>query len=159
APNPPFLITLPAAAINVNIDLPVASWRVTVASLVDQYNLMTYGMTYGCCGWETWLWAALAGEGATHPTSVASSIQAYVDAGVPRSKLGMGLGLYGAGYTPPVTGPRQTVSELWGGQDNVNTWADFYAQGMFAAGVYHFDPAGQAGYYTYSPARGYRGNS
>jgi GH18 family chitinase len=158
-PNAPFFITFPGAWVNVNTDLPIPSWKATVASLVDQYNLMTYGTKTDCCGWDTWLWAALTGEAGTHPTSIAASIQAYVNAGVPRSKLGMGLGLYGSGYGAPVTGPRQPISGSWGGDDNVNTWADFYAQGMFSAGTYHFDTAAQAGYYSYSPARSYRGHS
>jgi GH18 family chitinase len=156
APNAPFIITFPGAWVNVNTDLPIPQWKVTVASRVDQYNLMTYGTKTDCCGWDTWHWAALDGEAPTHPTSIAASIQAYVDAGVPRSKLGMGLGLYGSGYGPPVTGPGQPLSGSWGGDDNVYTWADFYAQGLFN-GTYHFDSVAQAGYYTYSPARSYRG--
>ena len=158
APNAPFIITFPGFWINVNTGLPVPQWKVTVASLVDQYNLMTYGTKVDCCGWDTWLWAALDGEAPTHPSSISASIQAYVDAGVPRGKLGMGLGLYGSGYGPPVTGPRQPVSGSWGRDDNVNNWADFYNQGMFN-GTYHFDSEAQAGYYTYSPARSYRGHT
>ena len=157
APNAPFYITFPGYWININTGLPVPAWKVTVASLVDQYNLMTYGTKVDCCGWETWLWAALEGEGPTHPSSVSASIQAYVDAGVPRSKLGMGLGLWGSGYGPPVTGPRQDISGSWRGNDNVHNWADFYKQGMFSAGTYHFDSEAQAGYYTYAPPRMYRG--
>src|SRR5262249_18185794 len=158
APNAPFLITFPGYWVNVNTDLPVPSWKVTVASKVDQYNLMTYGTKTDCCGWDTWLWAALDGEAPTHPSSIAASIQAYVDAGVPRSKLGMGLGLYGSGYGPPVSGPRQPIAGSWGGDDHGTTWADFYAQGLFN-GTYHFDSAAQTGYYTYSPGRSYRGST
>jgi GH18 family chitinase len=156
APHAPFVITFPGSWININVDLPVPAWKATVASLVDQYNLMTYGTKWHCCGWDTWLWAALDGEGLSYPTSISASIQAYVDAGVPRSRLGMGLGLYGSGYGPPVTGPRQDISGSWGGNDNVYNWADFYKKGMFS-GTYHFDSAAQAGYYTYAPPRIYRG--
>jgi GH18 family chitinase len=159
SPNAPFIITFPGSYVNVNTGLPIEAWKVTVASRVDQYNLMTYAMTYCCSGWDTWLWAALKGAEATHPTSVESSIKAYVDAGVPRGKMGMGLGLYGGGYTPPVTGPRQAVGGTWGGDDNVNTWRDFYGQGMFSGGAYTFDTAAQTGYYTYSPAKSYRGTN
>jgi GH18 family chitinase len=158
-PNAPFIITFPGFPVNINTDLPIEPWKVTVVSLVDQYNLMTYAMTYCCSGWDTWLWAALKGAAPTHPTSVESSIQGYVDAGVPRSKMGMGLGLYGSGYTPPVTGPRQAVGGTWGGDDNINTWSDFYNQGMFSGGTYTYDTVAQTGYYTYSPARSYRGNN
>ena len=159
APNAPFIITFPGFVVNVNTDLPVPAWKVQVASLVDQYNLMSYGMTYDCCGWETWLWAPLKGAGPTHPTSIESSIQAYVDAGVPRAKMGMGLGLYGSGYAPPVSGPRQTVSAAYYWPDYAATWADLYEKGMLSQGSYRFDATAQAGYYTYSPARSYQGST
>jgi GH18 family chitinase len=122
---------------------------------------MTYDMRFGCCGWDTWLWAALKGAGPSYPSSVESSIQGYVAAGVPRSKLGMGLGLYGGGYGPPVTGPRQTIAGEWGGDDNTYNYRDFYNQGMLggAGATYVFDATAQTGYYRYSPARTYRGNT
>jgi hypothetical protein len=119
---------------------------------------MSYNMTWGADGWQTWLWAALKGAGPTHPTSIESSIQAYVDAGVPRSKLGMGLGLYGGGYAPPVTGPRQTISTEYFWSDYSATWADLYEKGMLSSG-YQFDTAAQTGYYAYSSPRTYQGNS
>ncbi len=157
APNAPFLITFPGFAVNTNYE-SVDPWKVTVASLVDQYNLMSYGMAYDFWGWDTWLWAALKDAGPTHPTSIESSIQAYVDAGVPRSKMGLGLGLYSAGYASPVTGPRQSMSSMFYWADYSATWADLYKKGMLSSG-YQFDNAAQAGYYTYSPARSYQGNS
>jgi GH18 family chitinase len=159
APNAPFIITFPGFALNINTDLPVPAWKVTVASLVDQYNLMSYGQNFDYDGWKTWLFGPLKGAGPSYPSSIESSIQGYVDAGVPRSKIGFGIGLYGNGYTPPVTGPRQTISTMWGGDDSSNTWEDFYSRGMFSGGTYTFDTAAQTGYYTYSPARAYRGNS
>src|SRR5262249_21762494 len=61
-------ITFPAFAVNVNTDLPVRAWKVTVASLVDQFNLMTYAQNFSAKGWETWLFSALKGSGPTHPT-------------------------------------------------------------------------------------------
>jgi chitinase len=77
-PNEPFIITFPGSWVNINTDLPVPAWKVTVASLVDQYNLMTYSMTWNCCGWATWLGAALRDAQPSHPTSIEASIQAYV---------------------------------------------------------------------------------
>jgi chitinase len=158
-PNAPFLITFPGFVVNVNGDLPVPKWKARVAALVDQYNLMSYHMAYVAPGWQSWLWAPIKDAGPRHPMSIESSIDAYVQAGIPREKLGLGLGLYGGGYTPPVTGPRQLPSAEWGGNDAASSWADLYTQGMFSSGVYHFDAAAQAGYFTYSPARTYRGQS
>lgn len=73
----------------------------------------------------------------------------------------MGLGFYGGGYGPPVTGPRQNLAGEWGGDDNTNNYRDFYNQGMFGGtgATYVFDAAAQTGYYRYSPARNYRGNT
>jgi GH18 family chitinase len=148
-PNEAFLITFPTAYVNVNTSLPRPQWLVTVASLVDQFNLMTYSMTWNCCGWTTWLFSPLTDESPTHPTSVASSVKAYVDAGVPREKIGMGLGLYASGYAAPVTGPRQRLSTHYLWMDYSGTWARLYRAGLLADENYHFDEAAQAGYYTY----------
>jgi len=152
-PNRPFIITFPGYAVNVNTDLPIQQWKVTVASLVDQYNLMTYGQNFNAPGWETWLFSALKGSGPTHPTSVESSVQAYVDAGVPRSRLGMGIGLFGKYYYPPVTGPRQPQTGGGGGDDNYDNFKNFQKKGLLdhPSGTYVWDDAAQAGYYLYSP--------
>ena len=158
-PHAPFVITFAGYWVNVNTDLPLPSWRATVASLVDQYNLMSYGMAYSATGWETWLWAALKNAGKTHPTSVDSTVQAYVDAGVPRSKLGIGLGLYSGGYAAPVTGPRQPISHQYFWTDYEGSWAALYRAGMLSSESYHFDAAAETGYYTYSPPRAFLGNT
>lgn len=158
SPNEPFIITFPGFYVNTNTDLPLASWKVTVASLVDQYNLMSYGMTWNCCGWQSWLWAALKDAGPTHPTSIESSIQAYVDAGVPRSKLGMGLGLYSSGYGAPVSGPRQPMSAHYMWADYQGTWAHLYRTGMLSDSNYRFDSAAQTGYYSYPTPVSFLGN-
>jgi GH18 family chitinase len=157
SPNAPFVITFPGYWLNTNTDR-VEPWKVTVASLVEQYNLMSYGMTWNCCGWDTWLWAAIKGEGPTHPTSIEASIQAYVNAGVPRGKLGLGLGLYASGYAAPASGPRQTMTTEYFWADYEGTWAALYRAGMLSADNYHFDAAAETGYYTYSPPRPFLGN-
>jgi GH18 family chitinase len=156
-PNAPFIVTFPGFALNLNYET-VPAWKVTVASLVDQYNLMTYSQNFAYSGWETWFFGALKGHGSTHPTSIAGSIQRYVDAGVPRGKLGMGIGLYGNYYAPPVTGPRQPISSLGGNDDNYDTWANFYNKGLFnhPNGTYVWDPQAETGYYAYSPAAKYQ---
>jgi GH18 family chitinase len=170
SPNAPFLITFPGFWTNSNFSGEITPWHVQVASLVDQYNLMTYGMHGEWGGWSTWFFSALDGEGPTHPTSIESSIQAYVNAGVPRSKLGIGIGLYGDGYKPPVTGMRQALEGYqWGSADYVDTWANFYeggsdgqpGVGMFnhPNGTYVWDSAAQTGYYVYNPPIQYKAGS
>jgi GH18 family chitinase len=158
APSAPFVITFPGFAVNVNTDLPVPAWKVTVAALVDQYNLMTYGQNFDAPGWQTWFFSALKDAGASHPTSVESSIRAYVDAGVPRGKLGMGIGLYASYYYPPVTGPRQVHTGGGGFDDNFDHYAALHRRGLFehASGTYVWDEAAQAGFYRYSPPVAYQ---
>jgi len=156
-PNEPLIITFPGHYVNANQGLQVPQWKVTVASLVDQYNLMTYGMTWNCCGWDSWLFAALKGAGGTHPTSIESSIQAYVNSGVPRSKLGMGLGLYSRGYASPVSAPRQPFGAHYMWSDYQGTWAHAYRTGMLSSG-YYFDPGAETGYYSYATPRTFLGN-
>jgi GH18 family chitinase len=158
SPNEPFIITFPGYSLNLNIDLPVPAWKVTVASLVDQYNLMSYNMTWNCCGWETWLFAALKGAAPPHPTSIESSIQAYVDAGVPRAKLGMGLGLFSSGYAAPVTGPRQPMSTEYMWEDWRGTWSNLYRAGLLSDSDYRWDSVALAGYYSYASPVTFLGN-
>jgi GH18 family chitinase/chitodextrinase len=170
APNAPFIITFPGFWTNSNFPGSVTPWHVQVASLVDQYNLMTYGMHGDWGGWSTWFFAALKGESGTHPSSIESSIQAYVTAGVPRSKLGIGIGLYGDGYEPPVTGMRQSLEGYqWGVSDYFDTWANFYTGcsgipgglpgvNMFnhPNGTYVWDTEAMTGYYVYNPPIPYK---
>jgi GH18 family chitinase len=156
----PFIITWPDYSLNVNTDLPVPAWKVTVAGLVDQFNLMTYGMLGNWGGWDTWLWAPITGEGATRPTSIASSVKGYADAGIPRSKIGMGLGFYGGGAGRPNTGPRESFQGgLWGFDDNWDNYAEFHAAGMLDQQYYVWDAAAQAGYYRYPAGKMFRGTN
>jgi hypothetical protein len=78
---------------------------------------------------------------------------------VPRKKLGMGLGLYGSGYAPPVSGPRQPLSAEYFWPDYIATCANLYKGGMLSSGDYRFDTVAQAGYYSYAPLRTFAGNT
>ncbi len=77
--------------------------------LYDQINVMTYDMAGVWSGWESWHHSALFDEAPTRPTSIEHSMQAYVDAGVPRSKLGIGAPFYGY-CKAGVDGPRQSFA-------------------------------------------------
>ncbi|MFN7955187.1 MAG: glycoside hydrolase family 18 protein [bacterium] len=154
-PNQPFVLTWPAFWTNINY-ATVTPWHVQVASLVDQYNLMTYGMADTWPGWSSWHHSALFGAGPTYPTSVQASIAEYEAAGVPAAKLGIGIGLYGLYYTNGVTGPRQPIgASSWAQSgDWENNYVRLVEDGAFAqaSGTVHWDDVAKQRYVSYAPA-------
>lgn len=154
APNAPLELSWPGFWVNQN-QSDITPWHVEVAAAVDRFNLMTYSMA-GDWGWLSWHHSPLFGAGELHPTSIQSTVQAYLDAGVPRSKLGIGIGLYGAYYNKPVTGPRQSMNGMQGWMNN-GDWENNYqrlvqdnAFGRTGA-TYHWDDVAKQSYITYSP--------
>lgn len=167
----PFLVTFPGYAKNRNID-SVQEWEVQVAQRVDQFNLMSYGIgtAYDAPGWHSWFTSPIGGSYGNAPVDLASSIQAFVDAGVPRLKLGIGIGFYGIYYANPpdmdpnapplVTGPRQPLrGARLEADDNALAYNMLVELGYLSNGTYAFDAQAQAAYRTYTgPAypRGFR---
>ncbi|AWN22515.1 hypothetical protein DKM44_04080 [Deinococcus irradiatisoli] len=109
AAQPGLLLSVPVNFVNANF--PSEEARPSFAALartVDRLNIMSYGMAGTYEGWKSWHSSALRGEGDSTPTSVDSSVRAYLAAGVPASKLGLGVGFYGLCYQG-VTGPGQSA--------------------------------------------------
>lgn len=160
-PHAPILITWPAFWSNINYPT-VTAWHVQVASLVDQYNLMTYSMAGAWPGWVSWHHSPLSGAQPTHPTAVDATVQEYVAAGVPRAKLGIGIGLYGIYYGPGVSGPRQALGVSGAQPDDVeNNYRRLLSDGAFSqpSGVKQWDPVARQSYYRYSPPWNRWGNT
>jgi chitinase len=110
----PGLITFPGYAIKTNEnDGKPEPYQLQVAGLVDQYNVMSYGIgtTYSGGGWLSWFSGALFGQDGLHPVDISSSVDAYEDSGVPRDRIGIGIGFYGVGFGPGITGPRQPTDD------------------------------------------------
>lgn len=152
-PHPPIIITWPAFWTSINVST-VTAWHVRVASLVDQYNLMTYGMAGAWDGWVSWHHSALLDAQPTHPTSVEASVQAYAAAGVPKGKLGIGLGFYGIYYGASVAGPRQSLHAGGAQSDDVeNSYGRLLGDGAFRqpSGTRLWDDVAKQSYYSYSP--------
>jgi GH18 family chitinase len=153
-PHDPIIITWPAFWANINFKT-VGPWHVTVASLVDQYNLMTYSMAGIWTGWDSWHHAALSDAQPSHPTSIEASINEYVAAGVPKKKLGVGIGFYGLYYSNgPVNAPRQpTGNSKLEGADVENAYMELVKDGAFKQpnGQIKWDSAAKQSYVTYSP--------
>ncbi|TWI51602.1 GH18 family chitinase [Pseudoduganella flava] len=143
----PLLVTWPTSILNMNYDV-VPPWKVQVAQLVDQFNIMTYEMAFGHGGWTTWHFAPIGGQSGTHPSDISSTVQAYVDAGILPAKIGIGIGFYGLSYTPPATGPNQVVT-LQESNDATWSYANLVNGGFLAAGTYVWDDVAQMGYRSY----------
>jgi GH18 family chitinase len=149
----PVIITFPAGMLNTNIG-KVTPHDIRVANMVDQYNFMSYGMGWFGQGWSSTTFAPLTGQTPTRPISIASTIQMYVDAGIARSKLGMGIGFYGMNYTPPFTGPDQPtdgydIGKAWSVTDILWSYSLLNKHGYLNNGTYVFDRASQTSYRTY----------
>lgn len=98
----------PNAIITIPVDWSSASTVFKdLAPYLDQINIMSYGMADNWPGWTVWHSSALDGEGATNPSSIQKTVDAYLAAGVPAAKLGVGIGVYGSGRAGP-TEPGQT---------------------------------------------------
>lgn len=147
----PVIITFPAGMVNMNID-KVSAHNVRVAAMVDQYNFMSYGMGWFGQGWHSTTFAPLTGHTTNRPMSIAGTIQKYVDAGVPREKLGMGIGFYGMHYAPPYAGPNEVTDgdlSKWSVYDVRWNYAQLHKHGYLESGIYAWDAPTQTSYRTY----------
>jgi chitinase len=123
---------------------------------LDQINLMTYDFSGAWNGWVSWHNAAVCSShsfpGLAKPLpSVDNMVQAYLDAGVPPSKLGIGIDFYGyvwsGGHGMPsggATAPNQSWSIPPTVTDNVpyHKIMDEYRP----ASTYSWDSEAQAAY-------------
>jgi chitinase len=103
------ILTIPVGIININLGADLANYS-AIAAVYDQINLMSYGMAGAWQGWKSWHSSPLYQQDSATPTSIDSSVKLYVGAGVPKNKLGIGIGFYGLCYSPPVTGPDQALN-------------------------------------------------
>lgn len=110
--RPELVLTVPIGSVNINRAQDVPTSISTLAAAFDQVNLMTYGMHgAGWRDWHSWHPGALQGETTDTPMSIASTVDTYLQAGLPAHKLGLGIGFYGACYRG-VTGPNQQSSSM-----------------------------------------------
>lgn len=100
AARPNLLLTIPVGPVNANFSDPADEKALFTAlsPLLDQFNLMSYGMGFDYPGWHSWFSSPLDGHAGNTPTSVAHSIGYYRATGIPAAKLGVGIGFYGTCY-------------------------------------------------------------
>ena len=129
-----------------------------LAGMVDQLNVMTYGMadgpSAGWTGWVSWHSSALYGEGEDHPSSVSSSVDRLLDMGIPSSKIGIGIGFYGIGWNSPVSAPLQQphASRVVSGDNDLG-----YRQIMlsyYSDSAYRFDTLARVPYLSFARPKG-----
>jgi len=117
-------------------------------------NMMTYGMADNWDGWVVWHSSAVRGEGRDHPTSIQSSVREYVGAGVPASKLGMGIGFYGSCWNAPATTPLQApLSSQVVASDNDISFAAI-TNTYYRPDRYRYDANAQAPYLSFTVPTG-----
>jgi chitinase len=106
---PGITLTIPVGFVNANTGADLSAFA-EIGSVFDRVNLMTYGMAGAYDGWRSWHSAPLFWNGdPSTPVGIDQSTRAYLDAGVPAGKLGIGSGFYGQCYGAPVRGPMQDL--------------------------------------------------
>jgi chitinase len=146
--SPGSVLTMTAGYLNEN-SVGDLSWYGTVAPLVDQVNLMTYGMSGAYQGWQSWHSSPLHWNSVTStPTGIDKSVSHYLAVGVPASKLGVGSGFYGECYTSPVTTPVQALgSSTVAASDGTMSYRNILAS-YYSASAYHYDSAADVPFLT-----------
>ncbi|MBZ4420578.1 glycosyl hydrolase family 18 protein [Myxococcus sp. RHSTA-1-4] len=108
AARPGIILAVPVYWVNSNygISEQEKAFMRELSARVDQLNIMSYKMSGNWGGWESWHSSPLEDEAPNRPTSVASSVRGYLDAGVPAGRIGVGIGFFGTcmrGVTEPRT--------------------------------------------------------
>lgn len=151
--DPTALMTMPVNWIATGAP-PVSKVYSELAPLLDRVHIMTYGMAKEWPGWKAWHSSALDGAGPTTPSSVKSSVAAYLAAGVPAAKLGVGAGLYGACWNGGVSAPGQALgASKVVANDHVMSYRAI-VDGYLKPGVRKWDSAASVPYLAFSAPTG-----
>ncbi|HSE13196.1 MAG TPA: glycoside hydrolase family 18 protein [Rudaea sp.] len=146
--RPTMTLTVPVGWVNSNFQTPATAdpFFGTIAPLFDRIDIMSYDMEWPADGWDSWFTSALHGESATTPSSIDSSVDYYLASGVPRGKLGIGIGFYGQCWKN-VTGPRQTIGPTASrnNDDNTFTYHNIVTQ-YYSAPNYQYDATSEMPY-------------
>jgi chitinase len=137
AAQPNIILTLPGGSLNLNSDHVDPQW-VTVAQSLDRYNIQTYYPSTAYAGtgsgWYSWFSSPLSGNSGHTPTAIDAVMAAYATAGIPKSKIGMGVAFYAICYTGNVSAPLQSTdgSSIVGGDNAFPLSALFSGTGTYA---------------------------
>ncbi len=143
APNA--ILTVPTGPINLNTDTVDPHFPL-IAQQIDRLTLMSYypATSWAGSGWFSWYNSPLKGAKPTTPVSIEDSFNRFADAGVPKSKLAMGISFYATCYTGGITGPNQSTENgvtIEGGDNNFMLSDLFGTGGSYAQRYRHWDNA------------------
>jgi chitinase len=139
--------------VNPNYQTVDPAWS-RIAAQFDQINIMTYSMSGAYSGWQSWHHSPLDGATLTTPTSIKTSVLAWLGAGVPPSKLGIGAGFYGLCYTSPVTAPNQNLNGSTSIADDNTLAYRIILSSYYSASAKQWDTAAQAPYLSFTTPTG-----
>ena len=129
------LLTYPGPAINSNFMSPDPGLA-ALHPYLDRFSVMSYYPATAAIGpdWESWFSSPLSGAAKPHPVAIDDSLQRWAAAGVPQSKLMMGIGGYAICYPSYITAPRQsaTTGAIKGGDNNFPLGSVFASSGPLA---------------------------
>lgn len=133
---PKAILTMPVGVLNMNYDT-VDPRLPAIAAKLDRLSVMSYypATSWAGSGWLSWFNSPLDGEKPATPASIASSLEAYAAAGIPKAKLSMGISFYAICYTGGVTGPNQSTENgvAIAGGDNDFELSELYGRnGIYA---------------------------
>ena len=143
AANPKLLLTIPASG--EPGDQPKLCAQ--LQDDFDQINIQTYDLSGAWDGWKTWYNGSLYGDSKTllTPTrpfpGVDEKVGYYTAAGIPKSKLGIGIAFYGYVWSG-ANGPAQSIQGVKTATLGYSEIMDQY----FQPGVYHWDALAHAPY-------------
>ena len=149
--SPGVIMTIPIGYVNINLGADLTNYP-GIAAVYDQLNIMSYGMAGAWQGWKSWHSSPLYQQDSATPTSIDSSVQLYISAGVPKKKLGIGIGFYGLCYSPPVTAPDQPLnSATLVASDGAISYANVMAN-YYSASARTWDSFARVPYLSFSTA-------
>ena len=154
---PGSIITVPVGIQNNNSPSDL-SFFATLAPLVDQINIMSYGMSGAWTGWKSWHSSPLHWNRDTStPVGIDSSVADYLSANIPASKLGVGSGFYGECYSSPVMAPDQPLgSSQVVASDGVMSYSHIMSA-YYSASARQWDTTASVPYLTFASAHGAEG--
>jgi len=148
---PKVIMTIPIGYVNINLGADLTNYP-AIAAAYDQLNIMSYGMAGAWQGWKSWHSSPLYQQDSATPTSIDSSVKLYIAAGVPKQKLGVGIGFYGLCYSPPVTAPDQALNGATViASDGTISYANIMAN-YYSANSRQWDSFARAPYLSFSSA-------